>query len=409
MALGFGLAAAAWVPGASAQEAVRNSLASAEAAVARRKSINSGDYTVRVDPVAMSFSSSAGVQYVSNVFLSSSDPVRDWILQPQFNGSLLWPISEQNSLTIGMGVGYQYYVNTPSYRRFFIAPGSDISFDIYVKDFLINLHSDFQLTQNPTYDPSVSGQGSLNLFQNDTGVQVDWDLNKLLLTFNYDHRIGIYTEQNQSDLSYDSDQFSARASTRVHPALMTGLELGGGLTEYQGLNNDNTHISAGPMARWQVTQTTSVRAAIGYALYMFAPGTVDLPDFTGFYGTLAAQQQLTRNVSHSLSGGKELQVNIYGTPLDLYFVQYQANLNIIRNVGLTCGLLFQNGTEYSGNIGNIGNSGRFNRVGLTAGATYRLTRRISTQLAFQAYWKVSDNNAYDYTQNNISLQATYRF
>ncbi len=404
MALGFGLAAA-WVPAASAQEAVRNSLASSEAAAARRRSVNSTGYSIRMDPVAMNLSSSLGTRYVSNVFLSPSDPTSDWVIQPQVNASLLWPISEQNSLSIGLGVGYDYYVNTPSYRQFYITPGSDISFDIYVQDFVINLHSNFKLTQDPTYDPSVSQQGSMPQFNNTTGVQVDWDLNKLLLTFNYDHVINIFTEDVQSYQSFHSDQFSVRASTQVHPALMTGLEMGGGLTEYEDLLNDHTHVSVGPMARWQLTEKTSLRGALGYTVYMFSPGDIfkDLPNFTGFYGTLTAQQQLTRNVSHSLTGGKRLEVNTRGFPLDTYFVQYQANLNVIRRVGLTLGFQYQNGTEYYG-VGE-----RYNWVGLNFAARYQFTRRISTQLACQTYWKVSDLSAYDYTQNNILLQATYRF
>jgi hypothetical protein len=404
MALGFGLAAA-WAPAAPAQEAVRNSLASAEAAAARRRSINSAGYSMRVDPVAINLSSSLGTRYVSNVFLSPSDPTSDWVIQPQVNANLLWPISDQNSLSIGLGVGYDYYVNTPSYRQFYITPGSDISFDIYVKDFVINLHSNFQLTQDPTYDPSVSRQGSVPQFINFTGMQVDWDLNKLLLTFNYDHVVDIFTEQTQSYQSYHGNQFSLRASTQVHPAVMTGLEMGGGLTDYDEPLNDNTHVSAGPMARWQLSERTSLRGALGYAVYMFAPGDIfqDLPNYTGFYGSLRAQQQLTRNVSHSLSGGKRLQVNTRGFPLDTYFVNYSVNLNVIRRVGLILGFEYQNGTEYYG-IGE-----RYNWVGLNAAASYQFTRRISTRLAYQGYWKVSDLSAYDYTQNNITLQATYRF
>ena len=404
MALGFGLVAA-WIPGAVAQEAIRNSLASSEAAAARRKSISSGGYSILIGPVAMNLSSSLGTRYVSNVYLSPSDPTGDCVIQPQVNANVLWPISDQNSLSLGLGVGYDYYVKTANYRSFYITPGSDLSFDIYVKDFVINLHSNFQLTQDPTYDPSVSRQGSVPQFINYTGTQVDWDLNKLVVTFNYDHVTDLYTEQAQSYQSYSGNQFSLRASTKVHPAVMTGLELGGGLTDYNPPLNDNTHISAGPMVRWQLTQNTSLRLAGGYAVYMFAPGELfkNLPDFTGFYGTLTAQQQLTRNVSHSLSGGKQLQVNARGFPMDTYIAQYQVSLNVIRNIGLTMGFLYQNGTEYYG-IGE-----RFNWVGFNLGASYRFTRRISTQLAYQGFWKMSHISAYDYAQNNISLQATYRF
>ena len=358
-----------------------------------------------LDPVAMNISGSLGTRYVSNVFLSPNDPTSDWVIQPQINTSLLWPISDQNSLSVGLGVGYDYYVKTTSYRSFYLTPGSDISLDLYVKDFVINLHSNFTLTQDPTYEPSVSRQGSLPQFINQTGTQVDWDLNKLVLTFNFDHVVDIFTEESQSYQSYQANLFALRASTKVHPAVTTGLELGGGMTEYDPPLNDHSQISVGPMIQWQVTQKTSLRAAGGYGIYMFGPGEYikDLPNFTGFYGVLSAQQQLTRNVSHSLSGGKQLQVNTRGFPLDNYFAHYQVSLNVIRHVGLSLGFLYQNGTEYYG-IGE-----RFNWIGLTASVNRQLTQRISAQLTYQGYWKMSQINAYDYTQNNIALQATYRF
>lgn len=404
MALGLAVMAA----GASAvraQDAVRSSMASAEAAAARRRSLNADSYSIRLDPVLMNLSGSLGTRYVSNVFLSPEDPQSDWVIQPLIKTSLLWPISAQNSLSVGLGVGYDYYVKTDSYRRFFIAPGTDISFDVYVKDFVINLHSNFLLTQDPTYNPSVSRQGSQPQFINYTGTQVDWDLNKLLLTFNYDHIVDIYTESVQSYQSYGSDQFSVRAGTRFHPALLTAIELGGGMTRYEQYLNDHTHISAGPMARWQISDNTSVRGAFGYAIYMFSPGEIfrDLPDYTGFYGSLTLQQQLTRNVSQSFSGGKRLEVNTRGFPLDTYFVNYSAILNIIRRVGLSFGIGYQNGREYSGL------NERYNWVSLNLGVTHRLTRHIFTRLTVQPYWKISSRDQYDYTQYNVTFQASYRF
>ena len=189
-------------------------------------------------------------------------------------------------------------------------------------------------------------------------------------------------------------------------AVLVGLELGGGFLDYnEDLLNDNTHFSVGPFARWQLSQYTRLRASLGYVIYLFSPGRVygQPPDFDALYADLTAQQQLTPHISHSISGGRQAQVNVRGTPIDLYYVRYQINLNIIRHAAFGIGFSYENGSE------SFGIEEHLDRIGTMFSASYRFNRRLSATLRYQYYWKDSNIPAYDYTLNRVALEASYQF
>src|SRR5208283_3995754 len=92
-----------WLPGAlmpaRGQEAVRMSMASAEAAEAQRKAATTiGYYNLKLGPTAWNFGAGLEVDYNSNVNNTESNPEGDFIFRPQINTRMLWPVSEQNSI-----------------------------------------------------------------------------------------------------------------------------------------------------------------------------------------------------------------------------------------------------------------------------------------------------------------------
>src|SRR5882762_2904258 len=85
-------------PTIHAQEAVRMSLAGAEAAEARRKVANTPDYfNLKLGPTTWNFSSGLGAEYNDNVGLNQdTNRQSDVIFRPQLNTRMLWPVTEQN-------------------------------------------------------------------------------------------------------------------------------------------------------------------------------------------------------------------------------------------------------------------------------------------------------------------------
>ena len=177
------------VPAVHAQEAVRPSLAGEAAAEARRQSIEQIPYNLLVGPVRFRFSVTTGIEYNDNINLSETDRQDDIIIRPQFNINAIWPVTQLNTLRLDLGLGYSFYTNHPENdtNGVIISPGSQLSFDIFVQDFRINIHDRFSLEQDPVSEIQLSNVADYGRFENTAGVSVLWDLNKAVLTFGYDH------------------------------------------------------------------------------------------------------------------------------------------------------------------------------------------------------------------------------
>jgi hypothetical protein len=173
-----------------------------------------------------------GIEATDNVRLVDSNPQADLLFRPQINTVTVWPVSEKNSLNLSLGVGYVKYLKTTEFDGPFISPGSDLSFDLYVRDFAINFHDRFSYSQDVASDATVSGTGSLNRFENVAGIQVVWDLNKAVLSAGYDHSVYIAESSQFASQSRASDLFNASAGVVINPLVLVGLQAGGGFTTY---------------------------------------------------------------------------------------------------------------------------------------------------------------------------------
>ncbi|PYS92727.1 MAG: hypothetical protein DMF62_00045, partial [Acidobacteria bacterium] len=192
-------------PIVQAQDAVRPSLAGEGAAEARRQSIDQIPYNLQLGPIKLRFSATLGVEYNDNVnlaedgsaifigpggpFVITTEQLSDFIIRPQLNVNALWPVTQLNTLKLDLGIGYSFYMDHSEYNTngVLINPGSQLSFDIFVGDFRINLHDRFSLEQDPVAEIGLSSVADYGRFQNTAGVSVLWDLNAAVVTLGYDH------------------------------------------------------------------------------------------------------------------------------------------------------------------------------------------------------------------------------
>src|SRR5436190_15431281 len=85
----------------AAQEAVRMSIASAQAAEARRKTESSiGYYNLKLGATGWRFGTALGIEYNDNVENQEQHPQSDFIFRPQLNAQMIWPLSEKNSFNL---------------------------------------------------------------------------------------------------------------------------------------------------------------------------------------------------------------------------------------------------------------------------------------------------------------------
>src|SRR5947209_8931282 len=143
---------------ARGQDAVRPSLAGEAASEARRQDIDRLPYNLLVGPVRFRVSATMGIEYNDNINFAEVNKQDDFILHPQVNLNAIWPITQINTLTLDIGIGYSIYLDhsEDNTNGILISPATQVSFDIFVGDFRINIHDRPSLQQDPIAEPALS-------------------------------------------------------------------------------------------------------------------------------------------------------------------------------------------------------------------------------------------------------------
>ena len=390
------------------------SLASAEAAEARRKAASTmGYYNLRLGPTGWSFTGALGIDANDNIRLDSVDPKSDIIFRPEINARMILPLSDVNSLNLALGAGYSSYLQHSEFDRFYITPGSELSFDLYVGDFWFNVHDRFSITENTYQDPTVVGSANYSRLENAAGVGGTWDLNTVQLRAGYDHvnYIGLQgTTQSAGQPNGQSEVFSSSAGYAVRPGMRAGLEVGGSLIHYDQtsgsqLFTDATQVSVGGFLDEKLSEYLHGRASVGYQV--FSPdqtgSLTNSGNLDGVYAQLGVSHRLNQYLDYSLTGGRTLNFTFFGGTVDLYYVRWQANWNVLRRWSVGTSFQYEHGSQLGSG------SEVFDRYGpgLSLGRT--ITTKLSGSLAYQYYWRGSDLPNRDYTVNVLTLNLAYRF
>ena len=408
--------ALATVSVATGQEALRYSLAGQDMAEARKRALENEKFSVNWGPVGLRFSANLGIDATDNVRLTEFNPQADMSFTPQVNTFARWRVTENNVLTATLGLGYTKYINATDYDKFLVTPDTAISFDIYAGDFLINLHDNFNYSADVANNPSVSGTGSMPVFQNMIGIRAVWDMNPFIIA-SYNH-LDYITEQSGAfdNLTHSAELFTADIGYQWRPEMSFGLELAGGLMNYtQPLSQDNQHVSFGAFVKVRLSEYTSFRISGGYVMYFVDPlvlpngvsFTNAASNFEAIYVDASLNQRVSSLLSHSLAFGHSLQPglgNVFGSQLQqLWHINYSASWSIIRDTGVTTLFSYEQGTQ-GGTFGE-----NYDRYG--AGITFsrQLAKSTTGSIGYQFYLKDSDVRGRSYTQNRLVLSVAYAF
>jgi len=189
------------------QEALRISTAGDLAEEAQKQVASSiGYYNLLLGPVAWRFSSGLAMDYDDNVRLQEQNPESDFILRPNVNAQMHWPVTQVNDLNFTMTAGYSAYLQHQDLDQLYINPGSGLSFNIYSGDFVINLHDRLSITENSYQNQSANGNNNYASLQNTLGANALWDLDKALIMFGYDHAdyLALNSSQGQPDAASEN-------------------------------------------------------------------------------------------------------------------------------------------------------------------------------------------------------------
>ena len=397
------------VPVARAQEAVRPSLAGEAAAEARRQSIDQIPYNLLLGPVRFRFSVTTGVEYNDNINLAETGKQSDVIIRPQFNIDAIWPVTELNTLKLDLGLGYSFYLDhsNSNTNGVLIQPGSQLSFDIFVSDWRINLHDRFSLQQDPVAELQLSNVVDYGRFENTAGISALWDLNKAVLTFGYDHYTYVSTTDTFSYLDRNAEVLSFSAYFALTSTTGAGLETSAVYNYYdQAFLNDSVTYSIGPFVETQITNYLKLRAAVGYQFVGFDDGGAvrDSSDANDFYANILLSHRVNAAITQTIAAGHESQLGVNSNFVELNYVRHTATWNVINRVLLATELFFEDGDDSGGIF-----SEHIQRYGGAATLGYQLTPHITLGLRYQYTQKQSDQPLRDYKQNRVSFDATYSF
>ena len=403
---------------APAQEALRSSLAGAAAAEARRLRPESLPFTFKVGELRVLATPSLTLDYNDNIRTSKKDPQEDFILRPVLGLSASYPVTQRNLLQLNVGVGYQKYFEHDELSTWYLQSGSELSFDISVKDVLINLHDRFSYSQDSAAEAAVAGTGNYANIENTVGMLTTWDLEDVTSSIGYDHANTFSPATQFQSQSRSSELFLGRVGLRVHPRLTVGVEGTASYTTYdEMILNDNSSYSAGAYADWQLGQNFHVQPRAGYTIYQFqntsrssfgisTAGSIRTSDLNSWYAALTVSHQLTEAITYSLSAGHEVRLGIQSDAIEDWYVRPSVDWKIIKDLGLQTYLTYEHGDSGEGNIrGNLTET--YDHFGGGLGLSHAITDRFRLGLDYRLTTRSSSAADRSYTQNVVSLALTY--
>jgi len=412
---------------APAQEALRNSLTGEAAAAARKIQVESLPYTFKYGDFKLLLTPSLDLDWNDNINIVKTNALQDFILKPRMQLDLSYPITQNNLLSLNVGGGYDKYLDHDQYSTWYLQSGSELSFDIYVKDFWINLHDRVNYTQDTSQQPTLSGTASYATLNNDAGLSVTWDLNKATVTVGYDHQ-NIISPTSQQIESQDgaTEMLFARAGVEVYPGVTTGVEGTASFTRYdQMVLNDNNSYSAGVYADWQPSKAFHVQPRVGYTIFQFQhtsqssfvlinqSGTfvltnlpVQTSDLNSWYADLNITHQITDAIGYTLDAGHEVQTGIQSDAVEDWYVRPGIRWNIIKNVDLNTSFSYEHGKQGAGNVAN-NLTENFDWFGANLSVGYSIFKKLSASLSYRLTLRSSNISRNEYTQNVVGLALTY--
>lgn len=386
------------------------SLAGEQAAEARRlQNAMPEYYNLKWGDLQLRLQSSLGIEANDNVNLVQSNREGDILFNPQIGIRASYPLSQQNTLNLDVNGGYSFFLQHQNLNQLFIQPGTALSFDIYIKNVLLNIHNRLFVVNEAFNNPAVSGVGNYSYLENASGLSATWDLNRVELSAGYDHVLRAAVTSSINTENGSQDLFFVSADTPVGPTSKAGLEATAGISRYDEASlNGGVQYSIGPYYEAQVSDKISVKLSTGYFLYnLDATGNTTNNNFQSFVDAVYGEVSLTHRVNpwlnYSLEGGRQIQTGMFSDTLDLYYVRLNANSDIVQKFPMTASFSYENGTETGGEAEKI------QRFGYGASVSRQLTRKLTSSLWYQGYDRGSNIPLGRYTQNMISLTFAYSF
>lgn len=412
------LALTAGAVSVSGQEALRAALTGQMAMEAKRRQIAAGWGDVRCGPWRFDLNTTLALELNDNVRYEEVNPRSDVVVRPGFSIRALYPVTDKNLLTLSSGVSYNAYLTHSDLNYVHVTPDSNVSFDLFVGNLLLNFHNRFHFTQEMADQPDARGSFNYGRLDNQVGLLGVWDLNKLKLAFNYNYQIYQVTEERFSFTDRTAHLFGARLAWLVTPLTPLGVESGVGWTDFNNEDprqpirlNDLFHYSTGLFYEMPAGRFMQLRVGAGYVVYDpttdLMPGGRGGEATDGTYLDVSIRHQITRHIRYVLSGGHQVRSGWYSETLQSWYGQATVSWNLLRGYSLATSASYEKAEEKGGSWFSAPE--QFDRYSFGVAIGRRLGQKIGASLGYSYLVRDSTIFGRSFTQNRLVLTGTYTF
>ena len=414
---------------APAQQALRNTLANESAAKNNTISLESLPYTFKTGDFKLLLTPSFETDWNDNINLSKSNQEQDFILRPTLQVNSSYPITQANLLQLNVTAGYDKYLEHYDYSNWRVQSGSQLSFDTYVKDVLINLHERFDYTEDAGAQPVVAGSGEYGSAHNTAGLTLTWNPENLNLSLGYDHQNVMSPEGQFQAQDSTSELIDGRIGWRFAPATTAGIEATYSSTAYdQAVLNNNSSYTIGGYGIWRPGSYFNITPRAGYSIFQFqqtsqsaetfylttsgapivvATGTpVRTSDLNSWYADVTLSHDITRALTYSLSFGHEIQPGVQADAVEDSYLRLSLIWKVIKNLDINSSFSYEHGQQGAGNVsGNL--TENFDWYTGSLAVSRQLTKKLRLGLTSRYTLRSSTTASLGYTQAMVGLQMAY--
>ncbi len=393
----------------------RGSLAGQRAIEELKRAQRDEDYNLRYGHIGFRTEATLGAGYTDNVFLSPGNRRDDFIVHPEVKLTAFVPLTELNTIRLGLGMGYEWFANNHALNSDapLINPDSELVFNLFVKDFRIRFHDRFSYQQTLVFNDQPVNQTRIYNFTNVTqferldnfvGATVDWDLNKVLLTAGFDHEnFNAMTDQFRY-LNRNAEWFQAAASYLLGDRRKIGIESAATLNNFdrEVILNDNWRARFGPFVDWKLPEAMTLHAGGGYDLARFDAAARN-SDYDTWYGYARLEQEL-RWFTHSLSVGRETLMGDNANNLRIHYVRYAILTQTLRNFDLEGSFTVEFSKESGGAYYE-----KFVHYVPAIRVGYRFHKYWRADAGYEFFYNDSDTRDRSFHRNRLNLGVTFQF
>ncbi len=394
----------------------RQSLAGEQAAQQLARSLTNEDYNIHLGPVLFQTQAKVGAAYTDNVFLSGVNKKDDFIVTPEIDLAAMLPVGRFNSLKLALGLSYEWFAKNHSLNSSvpLVNPDSELAFYLFVGDFRIKLHEKFSYQQSLVFNTEEADQlrlfnfndvGRFDRLDNFVGTTIDWDLNKVLLTLNYDHENFISTTEQFKYMDRSSEWLALTGNYLLGDRTKAGLESQLGIHDYdtETIMNDNWRVRVGPFAEARLPKGLILRAGGGYDMGRFDSAAAPNCDYDNWYAYGKLSQE-TKWFTHSIGVGHETLLGDNANNMETTYARYAIDSDVIKNVLLEGNLSVNISREFGGTFQE-----RFVHYLAGCRVGYKFFKYWRAELGYEFLYKDSEFSDRVFHRNLVSLDLSFRF